>query len=354
MKKFSYHIIICILSLAISSAEARVIANLYQVQVPVSSQGSMERDQAANTAFQQVLIKISGNSQVASNANIIPLLANANNYVEQYSYVQKPLYGNASSTASGNLALQFVFDSEQIKELLKSADQPIWGRDRPLGLSWIVLDNGQAQQLLSASFTDPTVLMLQQLMTQRGLPMIMPTIDSSGALSLTAADVVQINMTNIEKASTVYKPNFIVVAHITQANNQWNGQWVLLINGAQQTWQSSAPDEFTMLQQGVNSVADAVAQRYAAQSGAQKSQTTITITNLTTLAAYAKAKSYLKQLIPVQTVEVLQVSPNAIQFQLTYDGSTDDLMATIKLDAKLAAVDSANDIFKSNITYQWQ
>lgn len=363
MKKWTYHIIFLLAILVVAPAQAKIISDLYRVQVPVNSQGSgTERDQAIITAFQQVLIKISGNSQINSNATIIPALPNASNYMQQYSYVWAPLFGQAADTSgpkATRLALQVVFDSAQVKQLLQSANQLIWGRDRPLALLWLAVDQGQGPILLSDSSGDQAVVMLQQLAAQRGLPLVWPTLpdstqpQASGA-TLPVADIWQLNIDNIKTFSKSYNANLIVIVRLTQANGQWSSQWTAIVNDEPLTFQATGSDEMIVLQQGMDSVVDAVAQRYAVKDQVSKNQVTVTIYNLSTLENYSKAKTYLRQLTPVQHVEVLQIEPDAVQFQVTYDGSQNDLAAAIKLDNKLIPADSKDSDIKSTINYQWQ
>lgn len=389
MKRWLHNTIFCLMILVTMPVQAKIINDLYRAQIPVNDQSADLRDQAINQGFLQVLTKVSGNSQIQNNSSIALALADASNYMQQYSYVQTPLIGQAamSNPDATRLTLQVVFDSQQISQLLKQANQPLWGKDRPAALVWVAIDNGSGHQILGLDSQDPTVSMLQQMARQRGLPLKWPAVpqaptatDTAQSLpqvtaganpqpapaqqlvtepvtfasAITADDIWQANVQNIQHFSSAYNANVIIISRLMDDAGHWNGQWTLLVNGEQLTWQSSGDDEWSTVQQGMNDVVDAIAQRFSVQSDAQKMMLTVTVTNLDSLGGYAKAEAYLKQLTPVQDVELLQIDADSAQFNVTYQGTQNDLLKAIQLDHRLIPIQLKDSDFQSTMNYQWQ
>jgi hypothetical protein len=312
----------------------------------VASQSAEAQQQAINAAFSQLLIRISGNSQILQNADIQHALPNVSNYIEQYTYVQTPLSGQ---NADGNpqatqLTLQVGFDQQQIRQLLQNAKQSIWGRDRPTVLMWAALVVGPTQNLLGLTTQDPTVALLQQLATQRGLPLLWPNITAAGSTWL--ADVLQPNLDNIKQASQSYNANTIVILHLTNNTTSWDAQATLLMDNQSTSWHFTANDAATVLQQTMNAITDTMAQHYMVSDEEAKSNITLTITHIETLEDFIKVQTYLKQLNPVRNAELLQLQAESAQFEIVYDGSESDLLSAIKLDHKLVPMQANN--------YQWQ
>lgn len=360
MKKRLYLITFCCLVLFPILASAKVVSNLYQGQVPVMSRASDQLDAAMQQAFTQVLIKVSGNSQIASNSTISAQIPNASDYAQQYSYVQAPLLGAArvSNPDATQLSLQAVFDNTQIRQLLQQANQPMLGRDRPVLLVWLAVDDGQTQQLLNMNNSNTAVAVVQDSAQIRGIPLMWPAVgDASAAASanqVSFSDVWQLNTDKLQQLSQAYNPNAILVARLANANNVWTGQWTLLLDGQQTNWQTSNADETLTLQQGMDQVVDAITQHFAVQQASEQTQVTVTINNLSSLSSYARASNYLRQLTPVSAVMVKQVNADAVQFLVTLNGSQDSLVAAMKLDNKTLPVDASDSDIQSSLNYQWQ
>jgi hypothetical protein len=394
MKKFSYHTIFCLAILFAPLLQAKIVPNLYQVMVPVSSQAGQLRQQAIDDAFKQILIRVSGNSQIMQNSDIEAALKNANQYMQQYSYTQTPLTGTEADNNPGatRLVLQVVFDPAQIKQLLQQVAQPVWGRDRPTMLIWVVEGDSQNRHFVSLSTPDKTLQMIQQLAQQRGLPLVWPAVpeaqsqdtmakqpasqdnlssqasqagqqnnlsssNSDNAVSnnsISLDDVWQPNLENVQHFSQTYGADVIAIVRIFNNANQWDAQWTLIVNNEKLVWQSSDENEWTVVQQGITNIADALGQRFAVEGTKKNNQVTVTITNLTSLSDFVMAQKYLRQLTPVHTVELKQIDSDAAQFAIVYEGSQSDFVKAIQLDKKLMAVQPEDSEFNSTLNYQWQ
>lgn len=376
MFKRAYHIMYAGI-LLVSSLGAQVVPHLYQVEVPVVSQATDLRETAINQGFQQVLIRVSGNSQVLKNKNIVEALSQADNYVEQYSYVNLPLGAvvQGDNPQATQLNLQLMFDQVQIRALLQQAGQPNWGVDRPSILVWLALNDGQVQSLLSTNTVNPWVETLQQIAVRRGIPLVWPNlasinqqassispIESSTAptqsalakSNLNPTDVFQTNIKPLSDWSANSGADAMLLVALTQSGDELTAQWTLLINQEQLSWQTSGQDKMVVLQTGMDNVVDAIAERYANQASAQTLTATLAVNHLTSIEDYARVQHYFQTLTPIKSVELLQLDASAAQFKLVYEGSETNLVKAISLDRKFVSVDPNQSDFPSNLNYRWQ
>tara|TARA_R110000868_G_scaffold8205_7_gene42758 strand:- start:70007 stop:71056 length:1050 start_codon:yes stop_codon:yes gene_type:complete len=311
------------------SAFAVPVAGLYQAKIPVASQASQIREQAIAQALQEVIAKVGGNSTVLQDDDLQAALKQPDSYTQEYSYLRNP---DKTQTATPYL-LQVRFQPGAIDQLLHKTGQTVWPKDRPIVLAWIAVDDFNGRQLLSADSPSPFVKDIQTMADKRGLPLILPALDLTDMGNVTVTDVWAPFVDVVEKASLRYGANAIVMVQLTKnVTGTWDGQWTLAVGDNQSTWQINDADQDGVITQGMNDVTDALAQRYASLGQGSQEALTITVDNITDLNRLAKAEKYLQNLAPVQQTTVMQVKGKQVQFQLSLQGTQEDVQQAIQLD----------------------
>ncbi len=328
---------ICAILLGLSfvaPSNAAVVSDLYSASVPVISQTDAVRNQAITKALQSVLVKVSGNSKVISVPQISSVLQSAQNYVHEYSYVQ------ADEGSTPPLMLQVNFNENSIKQILKTAGQPIWQANRPLTLIWMVVKDANSEYFVHEDSTQPIAALLKQAMADRGLPLIFPIFDLSDTLQVKVNDVMSLNPSAIFKASSRYSPDAILLIYIDATNtSQISGRWQLLIQGQKMRWETDGADLAGVLQTGVNDVADALSNRYAvSESTATSGQLTLIVSNLLGVSDYAHVMDYLNGVASVANLQSSNITPDQATFNLTIKGEVSSFLQTLRLDGQLKSV----------------
>src|SRR3990167_4757246 len=118
-----------------ATAFAVKVSSLYQFETPVVSQADDVREEAVREGFLQVLIKISGDPEIAKHPVIKPNLKRADYYVQEFSY--------SAPTSSPYYLLRIRYDRDDINRLLKKARLPFWGENRPLIMAWVAFTNSK-------------------------------------------------------------------------------------------------------------------------------------------------------------------------------------------------------------------
>jgi len=301
-------------------AQAAVVQGLYSAQMPVTSRSTADRNQAINQAFQQVLIKVSGHSNVISEASMADVLKQASSYVQEFSY--KPNTDNADYP----LMLQIHFLSKAINQVLTQHQQAVWSANRPLFLVWMAVQDQSGTTLMSSDSDNPAFKLLMQEMKKRALPVIFPILDLEDLQQVTPSDVWAPFLNVIAKASKRYMADGILVIRLNLKDpNNLSGQWLLLQNNKKMRWETEGSSLSELIQTGVNDVVDGLAPQFTMvrQHVAETREIQMAVSQLQGIGDYTKVVQYLRKLPHVSKVAVLSVSGAEAQFQLTL--TTSDL-----------------------------
>lgn len=352
MKKLVFSIIGVLLYCVAMNATAVQVSGLYQAVVPVASQSKALQNAAMQKALSQVLIKVSGNSAVLNSTALQSAIANPANYLTSYSYQDGALADGTSS-----LLLQASFDPKAVTTLLQNAQQSVWGQNRPLVLVWLADSQTNATPvLIGANTENPLVAQFKTDAKTRGLPILFPVMDLTDMQAVTPAAVAASQLSTIQQASTRYNSDAILAVNLTQNNNQWNGTWTLISQGASSTWQTNGMTMSQAIQSGLDAVTNNLAAKFAVVANAATSnQVQLTVENVQDLSDYAAVTKYLKGLEPVTQAEVTQVTATALIFNLTVTGGEAALQQALSLDHHLQPVMAVPSTTNSGtgLVYQW-
>jgi len=110
---------ICLCTLALIAVSWSACAGgLYTGQVPVGSQSDAERAEALKSALGQVVIRVSGDSGVLARADVAKAVADAERYVQQFSYQQDIVTEGGQTQIRLTLVAQF--DRDAVDRLLRN------------------------------------------------------------------------------------------------------------------------------------------------------------------------------------------------------------------------------------------
>ncbi len=326
MIKLNYRkisIIIGLLIVTIATGSAVEVPNLYMGKVIVTDHSLAQRRQAQQQALLQVLIKVSGNAEIATLPNVSAILKSANKFVEAYRYEPPKPY-----------RLLVRFDHQSIDHILRKLGQAIWSRERPLTLIWLVTqtDNDNRQIIYGDENSDAVNIIKQQAF-KRGLPVVLPIMDLAGNAQITADDIWNINQPTILQASKRYHADNILVGRVSQGQGHWE-----LIQGTEKiVWETTGDTLAEVITAEINHLANALAARYAvlAQPLNNENAVTLIVNNVQTLKEYATVTKLLRRLTPVASLQVVKVFPHKVAYELKLSGSIEALTQAISLDKRL-------------------
>jgi hypothetical protein len=357
-------IILC-LSLISFNAFAVNVSDLYRISVAVDDQGEESRQQGVQWAFQQLLIKVSGYQEVVANPTLIAASQNAERYMQGFSYHQ--------DSVDEQVYLQAWFSKALIIPLMKRAQAPIWGENRPLLLNWLaiepteVVDQEAGVELSEAerkfaqagvvfeSDVNATIVRGERLLvseqvpewqmrferpfSERGLPILWPIADLEDQTSLPLNQLWWLFPEAIQQASLRYQADAVLAGKLNQtAQGVWQYEGLLFHGDQQRGIATEGETPVSAL-----TLASAAAGQYFADQFAIKSDPMsgrsgigVLVKKVKDFTDYSQVLAYLNKITGVRAVEVAQVDKDNLQLYLSLEGDWDKVQRIIRLDNKLS------------------
>lgn len=355
--------------LPFTATEAVEVKDLYQASVTINSRNNTDRGIALKDALAAVMVKVGGNKSVLNNIMIKKSLNDYRLYLNQYRYQLKTIHTikPIAEDKTKQLFLLASFNEDKINQLFQQANLEIWGRLRPQILLWLVNEDGLIRTVMSNSTHSNLPFIVKDFSVQRGLPIMMPLMDLTDTSQIRLSDIWGRFEQPIRKASGRYLAEAIVVMRIsnssllayepeTQVDAESNNcgllctqivlkeqdyklDWNLLgwsLKGDQKRFsqQYQGSERKKLLQQGLADITELIYQHYAL-STTSNNDFIIEVANIDTLAIYVDVVDFLTNLSAVKSVTLLSAEGASRRFNLQLIGSSDTLVASLKLNKQL-------------------
>jgi len=372
MFKTSIFLLLVIASfLPYSVIEAVEVKDLYEASVTITSRNNADRVIALKEALAAVMVKVGGNKNVLDNKIIKKSLIDYRLYLNQYRYQLKTIHTikptAENETHTKQLFLLASFNEDKINQLFQQANLAIWGRLRPQVLLWLVNEDGLSRTIVSNSTDSKLPAKVNDFSVQRGLPIMMPLMDLTDTSQIKLSDIWGRFEQPVRKASKRYVAEAIVVMRIsnssllafkeedsidvktdncgllcTQATlkeKNYTLDWSLLgwnLDGRPQRFsqQYQGKESQKLLQQGLADITELIYQHYAL-STTSYNDFIIEVANIDSLATYVDVFNFLTNLSAVNSVTLLKAQGASRRFNLQLLGSSNALVASLKLNKQL-------------------
>ncbi len=300
---------------ATSSAPAAVVANLYEANVPASGRGDAARNAAFATALRMVAVRASGLRDAGERLSPATV-ADARRYVQRFG-------DNPDGT------LQVGFDGDSIDRILAQNDLPVWGRERPLTLVWLSIEDAMGQQSwVGLDAILPETRVLQQVAELRGLPLVWPVMDMEDRMLAGALGNGEQAASRLATLASRYRADGILVGRARRAaTGDMTVRWSLHFGETTNETTGSLPE-------GVQFAADQLSRLYAAAAGSVQ-DVLVDVTAIGNLQAYAETLNYLEGLTLVRSAAVDHISGDTVRFRLQVRGDAGLLARAIRLGSRL-------------------
>jgi len=340
LKAISIRSIIIFAFLPAANTLGARVENLYAVDVELPAGATKQLDKAFDTALSQVLVRVTGNRSVGDDKDLLRSFGDTAALVQQYRIDQ-----------AGTVWV--LFDSVAVKRTLDQLGQPVWGEERPATLVWLVMDAGSGKREFLAARSnlvdtneifEPVASdkiaaneaavrdILETSANARGVPLMLPLVDSTELTSISVSDVWGGFTESILGASARYSADAVLIGRARVFSEQRiDVRWTLLVDAEQYDWEGNVAS-------GPDNLADFFAARLARSSGTQ-GQILLQVDGVDSLDAYGRLSAYLDRLEVVDEFAVNRVADSEILFSLSIRGGVDLLMRTIALQRVLQLVE---------------
>ncbi len=339
-----------------SGVHAARVSDLYSAEAPIERAASAGLTAAFSQALRQVLVKVTGRRDVVEDPAVTNRFSPADAYVQQY-----------RTGADGSTWV--LFDRVALRRTLDELGQSVWGDERPVTLVWLVMDYGTGtRDILAAAqdvggaanpFGDPPAAgvaerltaardMLQRTADERGLPLVLPLVDSEELDIVSISDVWGGFTESVLLASQRYGADAILVGRArARVPESVTVRWTLMLADERFNWDGD-------IASGPDRLADLLAGRLATSSRSTE-QLRLRVDGVDSLDAYGRLSNYLLALDVVEDFSVDRVADRSVFLSLIVRGDADRLMRSIALRRILRPIDVPPDgagALRSDLRYE--
>ncbi|MEQ8660952.1 MAG: DUF2066 domain-containing protein [Gammaproteobacteria bacterium] len=324
----------CLLALGLlaSPAPARDVEDLYASRVAVADRSPDERARGARAALAEVLVKLTGDRGVRRREGIDGVLGQASRLLFKYAYER-------AGDGSG-LLLAAEFDEPALVDELTAAGIPLWGRQRPDTVAFVVIDEAGSRHILGSDEPGQRAAALLGRAARRGVPLLLPLVDIEETRHLaTAPDWTAITTTALALAHR-YGTTGVLVGHLRESvPGLWESRWQVQVGTEAFSWREEGDLAALLLEDAADRLADALARRFADPAVLASATTfTIGIEGIASAADYARVTTYLAALDAVSGLFVRSAAPARLEVELSVRGGRDGLAQTVAFGNVLTAL----------------
>ncbi len=327
----------CILLLTAASAhaEAPVEQSLFEVVVRTPDESSAVQRGAFTKGLQQVLIRLSGDSQVLGKLTLPP----ATRYVKQYRYdkLDAPVDETGLLTRD-QLQLWMQFDADKVQALLWQNGLPVWSPRRDRMVVWLAVRDGAQHYLLRRGDSSLIKNAVEQAARARGLPVVWPLYDAADQKIVRFADVWAGFQQPLLQASSRYANGAVLVGNLTWDGNKWVSEWSMLDAGKDMRRRYHNADYATVISQAFDQIADELGARYAVledDSNANARLARVEIKGVNSIEQYQQAEKLLSSLAAVKSTLLTELFDDYAVFHVTIRTSVEDFLQRIQRKRQL-------------------
>lgn len=338
-------------------AGAEQLVDLYKVKTLVASQASDERARAASDAMARLLVRVTGDPNIAANSELQPYMKRAQNYVLQFGYARtEATLVQEDGTEVPATALNFSFSEVAIDKLLRKLKLPIWPDNRPGLLVWLVEDQWPGGRTLLRDADAQRALREQAL--SRGLPLLFPLWDLQDQMAIDIEQLWAFDREALRAASARYQPDVILVGRFSRTSSgQLRGVWEWLDGEESDLIDAQGESLQELAAPMVDEIANTLAARYAIQPGQDEGlQLVMQVQGVAAFERYRKVLSYLEQHEALRDVQLVQVDGENLWLNLYPEADLAHLQRAFQLDRKLSPLPTlvpADGTATNPLMYQW-
>lgn len=334
--------------------QAAPIEHLNEGQIVVTDQSSFTQKKAGKSAFQQVIVKLSGDPSVLENLEVKRASTNFEQNLVSSTFVQ----------TGTKLIYQADFNEQEIVGLLRAENLNVWGKRRPSGLLWLAIEDdvNKNKSLITQSSSSQYLDLIQQSAYDRGVKLLMPIGDLTDSMNISALDVWGLYSSSIFNKSIRYGTNYVVGARVGIVFDDLSASEKLQLSYFITNGQTIETNEIVgdtvseLITKFVNEYASYLASIYSIGTSdtGKIYPVTLNISNVNTLAKYRKVLDILTSLTVTQKVELKAQSIDVASFTLSSNVPVQRLKTILKLEQNLREPEYQRVNSAVFIDYEWR
>ena len=323
------------------------VSGLYQTALPVNDESSASRSAALKRALTQVLIKLTGDRNIAAQPGVNEITKYPGNYVQQFRY-RYP----ADSANPGNRTLELwvQFDEAVLTNAMREYGIPIWGKERPAILVWLADETNAGRGLVSFEESPEYLSIIDKAASVRGVSLLFPLLDLKDTAGLSVSDIWGGFKQPVLSASRRYRADVVLTGKISRVLSAlWESQWTAYFDDRSIEWSSRGESVDVVLTEGIDELVDRLATVYVKPESTRSEIIELLVSGVNTIDDYARALSYLGAIQSVSAVKVRHVFSNKVLFEIIAHGGLTGIDQAIALGKTL---ERKNETDADTLIYQ--
>jgi hypothetical protein len=346
MRNIIVNMVSLLLVVSSSLTYAVNVNSIYKAEIPVASHSEKDKKAAITAGLAQVFVKVSGNMHIVEkNLSLQSNLKEADTAVKELNYTNLP--GDAQASL-----LDINFDPDKVNKMLQDAGATIWAQSRPLILAWIVLDTpSHPADIVDGSTPSELQTALKHATKQRGLAVILPSMDASEISQVSADDVTKKSVETLVKISKRYNSNDLLIGNVSEDDDGFSSDWLFVSGGERQRWNISGTKLEDILTNLSNNIADLLSSNYTnTLTDTVQAQLSLKIKQVTKQAQLISLMKTLQALPTVIDVKLETVANDEVNFNVSLRGSKQAFIQALANQKSLKSV-SANLLDDDTLIY---
>ena len=299
-------------ALSVLPSLAAPLGDLYRVREPVTSQQPAERTAALQSAFDTLLLRLTGDPEAGQRPSLDALRKDPQQLVGRYVYEDQAIVVN--------------FDPATTERSLRAAGVALWGAERPSVLGWWLTEAVDGSQLLGDG--QQSAALLRAAAQHRGLPLRLPMGDLEEQLATTVELLKAERAPALQQASERYDADALLAVVARETDAGWQADWQFWLGEAGTRGQAQGDSQAALADAVMLAVSRFLAPRYLTSASAE------TIT-LEILGADVQRFAEIERLLEPLNARLLRMGSDRLIYRL--EASPEQLRAQLAL-AKLHEV----------------
>ncbi len=284
---------------------AATVPDLYSAQVPATALSGPPLDEAFALAFDQVLVKVTGQRALAADPARRRAVGPPAPLVRQY----QPMPGGQ---------VRVSFDPAALRRRLDAANLPVWADVRPLTLV-ILPPDGLPAPIVPAGGPGATPAepagsfrqLVQATAASRGIPVVLAPEPVAGSRPATDP------LADPDRVARAAGADLLLAGRPVPSGGPAMLRWTLAGGGERTEWQGDTVE-------GVHGLADRLAARYATVASSGR-VLRLRVTGVDSFDAYGRLQVYLRGMGLIQSADLRQVAAGELVYDVSVRGDVEQL-----------------------------
>ena len=333
-----------VVSPVLLSTPAWAQIDAYSIQVAVTDRSDSEQREAYILGMRSVLLANSGDKTVLNRDEVRAALRQADTYVEAFRYNTPepgtviargtPVTDSVRQTGKATQLMLVQFNRVLINELIRPSkaaqSEPEGEAFDPFSrvstaLMWLVIEDGSNQLLISANSGQNVMERAREIAGGAGISLIFPAGDNLDQQALNSDDIKSASVARVETAASRYAQPLTLASHLSRTRTGgWEGVWLKVAAGQQQTQAFTSRSLDEALQQGIawlnprnaGSVPATPSFQSSASANTSSAEGLVWVSPLSTTESYARVMDFLSSLEGVDVAYPKEVLSGGVVFAI--------------------------------------